>query len=154
MGKLATLFVLLSSLSGAAAFGVQRPHRHPQVGARRAAQRDRVAMDVESGTGAAGKARIKSLVEANDVVLFMKGNKMFPQCGFSNTAVQILGALSAEYESVDVLGDEEVRQAVKEYSEWPTIPQLYIKGEFQGGCDIMIELYQSGELQTLLGKEA
>lgn len=92
-------------------------------------------------------ARIDKLIKNNKVLVFMKGNKLMPQCGFSNTVVQILNTLGVPYETVDVLSDPEIRQGIKEYSNWPTIPQVYIKGEFIGGCDIMIELYQKGELQ-------
>jgi monothiol glutaredoxin len=96
------------------------------------------------------KERVKQLVTSNDVVLFMKGNKMFPQCGFSARAVGILQHAGAKFETVDVLSDPEIRQGVKDYSNWPTIPQLYIKGEFVGGSDIMMEMYESGELQKKL----
>jgi monothiol glutaredoxin len=97
------------------------------------------------------KDRIKQLLTTNDVVLFMKGNKMFPQCGFSARAVGILQhAGVAKFETVDVLADPEIRQGIKEYSNWPTIPQLYIRGEFVGGSDIMMEMYESGELQKKL----
>jgi monothiol glutaredoxin len=98
--------------------------------------------------------RIADLVQKNDVVLFMKGTPLFPQCGFSSRAVAILERLGAPYESVDVLQDPEIRAGIKEYSEWPTIPQLYVKGEFVGGSDIMMEMYESGELQQLLGEAA
>ena len=98
--------------------------------------------------------RIDDLVKKNDVVLFMKGTALFPQCGFSSRAIAILDRLGAAYETVDVLQDPEIRQAIKEYSEWPTIPQLYVKGEFVGGSDIMMEMYENGELQELLGAEA
>ena len=94
--------------------------------------------------------RIADIVNTNDVVLFMKGTPLFPQCGFSSRAVAILEHLGVAYESVDVLQDMEVRQGIKAFSEWPTIPQLYIRGEFVGGCDIMREMYQSGELKQLL----
>ena len=90
---------------------------------------------------------IKQTVEDNDIVLYMKGTPDFPQCGFSGQAVQILNACGASFASVDVLADEEIRQGVKEFSSWPTVPQLYVKGEFVGGSDIMMEMYQSGELQ-------
>ena len=100
------------------------------------------------------KERIDALVKANDVVLFMKGTALFPQCGFSSWAVAILDHLGASYETVDVLQDQEVRQGIKEYSDWPTIPQLYVKGEFVGGSDIMMEMFESGELQTLVGQSA
>ena len=100
------------------------------------------------------KERIDALVKANDVVLFMKGTALFPQCGFSSRAVAILDHLGASYETVDVLQDQEVRQGIKEYSDWPTIPQLYVKGEFVGGSDIMMEMFESGELQQLVGASA
>ena len=94
--------------------------------------------------------RISQIVGTNDVVLFMKGTPLFPQCGFSNLATQILERCGVAYESVDVLQDMEVRQGIKAYSDWPTIPQLYVKGEFVGGSDIMKEMYEAGELQALL----
>src|SRR6185437_10997488 len=100
------------------------------------------------------KSRIDELVKKNDIVLFMKGTALFPQCGFSSRAVAILDRLGATYETVDVLQDPEIRQAIKEYSDWPTVPQLYVKGEFVGGSDIMMEMYENGELQELLGAEA
>jgi monothiol glutaredoxin len=96
------------------------------------------------------KARIDQLVQNNKVIVFMKGNKLMPQCGFSNNVVQILNILSVDYETVDILQDQELRQGVKEYSDWPTIPQVYINGEFIGGSDIMLELYQNGELQQIV----
>ena len=94
-------------------------------------------------------ARIDAVVKNNPVVLFMKGTPLFPQCGFSSRAVAILERLGAEFESVDVLQDQGVRQGIKAYSDWPTIPQLYVKGEFVGGSDIMMEMYESGELAEL-----
>nr|WP_279039192.1 Grx4 family monothiol glutaredoxin [Snodgrassella alvi] len=95
--------------------------------------------------------RIKTLVTEHPVVLFMKGTKQFPQCGFSSRAVQILQAAGLkEFYTVNVLEDEDIRQGIKEYADWPTIPQLYVKGEFIGGSDIMLEMYEAGELQTLL----
>ena len=93
--------------------------------------------------------RIKQIVDDNAVVLFMKGTPVFPQCGFSSMAVQILTHLGAKFKAVDVLADPEIRQGIKEFSNWPTIPQLYVKGEFIGGSDIMMEMYQNGELQQL-----
>jgi monothiol glutaredoxin len=96
------------------------------------------------------KERIDSLVNQNKIMVFMKGNKLMPQCGFSNNAVQILNTLGVPYETFDVLEDYEVRQGIKEYSNWPTIPQVYINGQFVGGSDILIELYQKGELQQLV----
>jgi len=94
--------------------------------------------------------RIDALVKANDVVLFMKGSVLFPQCGFSSRAVAILDHLGVPFETVDVLQDQEIRTGIKEYSDWPTIPQLYVKGEFVGGSDIMMEMFESGELQQLV----
>ena len=96
------------------------------------------------------RTRIDSTVKGNGVVLFMKGTPLFPQCGFSSRAVAILEHLGVEYASVDVLQDQAVRQGIKEYSDWPTIPQLYVKGEFVGGSDIMMEMYESGELAQLM----
>ena len=100
------------------------------------------------------KERIDALVQGNDVVLFMKGSALFPQCGFSSRAVAILDHLEVPFETVDVLQDQEIRQGIKEYSDWPTVPQLYVKGEFIGGSDIMMEMFESGELQQLLKAEA
>ncbi|PVE59708.1 Grx4 family monothiol glutaredoxin [Arthrobacter sp. TPD3018] len=99
-------------------------------------------------------ARIDAVVKNNAVVLFMKGSPLFPQCGFSSRAVAILDHLGVSYESVDVLQDQAIRQGIKAYSDWPTIPQLYAGGEFIGGSDIMMEMYESGELATLLKGEA
>ena len=96
------------------------------------------------------QATIKQTVTSNDVVLYMKGNPKFPQCGFSNMATQILDACNAKYISVDVLQDADIREGIKQFANWPTIPQLYVKGEFIGGSDIMRAMYESGELQTLL----
>ena len=100
------------------------------------------------------QARIAEMVAKSDVLLFMKGSPLFPQCGFSSRAVAILNHLGAEFESVDVLQDQGVRQGIKAFSDWPTIPQLYVKGEFVGGSDIMMEMFESGELQQLVGAEA
>jgi monothiol glutaredoxin len=94
--------------------------------------------------------RISALVSENDVVLFMKGTPLFPQCGFSSRAVAILDHCGVAYDSVDVLQDMEIRQGIKTYSEWPTIPQLYVKGEFVGGSDIMMEMFEAGELKQLM----
>ncbi len=94
--------------------------------------------------------RISTLVGDNDVVLFMKGTPLFPQCGFSSRAVAILDHCGVQFESVDVLQDMEIRQGIKSYSDWPTIPQLYVKGEFVGGSDIMMEMFEAGELQQLM----
>jgi len=95
-------------------------------------------------------ARISDLVTSNDVVLFMKGTPLFPQCGFSSRAIAILEHCGVAYESVDVLQDMEIRQGIKSFSDWPTIPQLYVKGEFVGGSDIMMEMFEAGELKALL----
>ena len=94
--------------------------------------------------------QIKQTVTDNPVVLFMKGNANFPQCGFSGRAIQILQALETEFVTVDVLSNDSVRQGIKDFSNWPTIPQLYVNGEFIGGCDIMTEMYESGELKDTL----
>ena len=99
-------------------------------------------------------ARLDEIVNKNDVVLFMKGSALFPQCGFSSRAVAILNHLGVDFETVDVLQDPEIRQGIKAYSDWPTIPQLYVKGEFVGGSDIMMEMYEAGELQQLLDDKA
>jgi len=97
-------------------------------------------------------SRIKEIIDQNRVVLFMKGTKSFPQCGFSDRAVKILQAAGAEFKDVNVLKDPDIRQGIKEFSSWPTIPQVYIEGKFVGGSDILIEMHQNGELQKLLGK--
>ena len=94
--------------------------------------------------------KIQQTISSNDVVLYMKGTKDFPQCGFSAAVAHVLKTLGVNFHDVDILRDAEVRQGIKEYSDWPTIPQLYIKGEFIGGCDIVKEMYQSGELEHLL----
>ncbi len=96
------------------------------------------------------QAKIKETVTSNPVVLYMKGSPKFPQCGFSNLATQVLDACEAQYLAVDVLQDQDVREGIKVYANWPTIPQLYINGEFVGGSDIIKAMYESGELQTLL----
>ncbi len=95
------------------------------------------------------QTRINELVTTNKVVLFMKGTPLFPQCGFSSRAVAILDRLGVDYASVDVLQDQAIRQGIKTYSDWPTIPQLYVKGEFIGGSDIIAEMYEAGELEEL-----
>ena len=95
-------------------------------------------------------SRISDIVGASDVVLIMKGTPLFPQCGFSSRAIAILDHCGVAYDSVDVLQDMEIRQGIKSFSDWPTIPQLYVKGEFVGGSDIMMEMYEAGELQALM----
>jgi len=99
-------------------------------------------MDIEN------KEIIEQILDNNTIVLFMKGSKMMPMCGFSNTAIQILNTLNTDYFTYDILENENIRQAIKEYSSWPTIPQLYINKEFVGGADIMLELFEQGELQA------
>ena len=94
--------------------------------------------------------RIRKEIEGNDVVLFMKGTAIFPQCGFSAAVVQVLTQLGVPFKDINVLEDNDIRQGIKDFSDWPTIPQLYVKGEFVGGCDIIREMYADGELQTLL----
>jgi monothiol glutaredoxin len=94
--------------------------------------------------------QIAEAIKANDVVLYMKGTPVFPQCGFSAAVVDVLTKLGVKFKSFDVLADADLRQGIKEFANWPTIPQLYVKGEFIGGCDIVREMYASGELQTLL----
>ena len=100
------------------------------------------------------KERIGEIVRENDIVLFMKGTELFPQCGFSSRAVAILEHMQVPFKTVDVLQDPEIRQGVKELSDWPTIPQLYVRGEFIGGSDIMMEMFESGELQQVVGAAA
>lgn len=94
--------------------------------------------------------RIKKIVGENDVVLFMKGEAVFPQCGFSSVVVQVLSQLGVTFKDVNVLEDMDIRQGIKDFTDWPTIPQLYVKGEFVGGCDIVREMYESGELEQLM----
>ena len=94
--------------------------------------------------------QIDNLVKSNKIMVFMKGTKLMPQCGFSNNVVQVLNMCGATYETLDVLDNPDIRQGIKEYSNWPTIPQVYVDGEFIGGSDIVIELYQKGELQEML----
>ena len=111
---------------------------------------DTIRQNVQITTAPAGvdpdQKRIAEIVRGHDVVLFMKGTPLFPQCGFSSKAVAILDHLGVEYHSVDVLQDPGIRQGIKAYSDWPTIPQLYVKGEFLGGSDIMMEMFEAGEL--------
>jgi monothiol glutaredoxin len=97
--------------------------------------------------------RIQEEIDGNSVVLFMKGNPMFPQCGFSAALVQALTMMEVKFKGIDVLADDSIRQSIKEFSSWPTIPQLYVKGEFVGGCDIVREMHESGELQKLFEKK-
>ncbi|ABX09007.1 Grx4 family monothiol glutaredoxin [Prochlorococcus marinus] len=96
------------------------------------------------------RSKIESLINSNPIMVFMKGTKLMPQCGFSNNVVQILNALGISFETFDVLSDMDIREGIKEFSNWPTIPQVYLKGEFLGGSDILIEMYNSGELKEKL----
>ena len=96
------------------------------------------------------RSRIDQLINSHSIMVFMKGTKLMPQCGFSNNVVQILNSLGLSFETFDVLSDMEIRQGIKDYSNWPTIPQVYVKGEFIGGSDILIEMYNSGELREKL----
>ena len=100
------------------------------------------------------RARIEGLIKQNRVMLFMKGTKQFPACGFSNTVVQILKKEGATFDTFNILSDADVRQGLKEYSNWPTYPQLYVGGKFVGGCDIVTEMHESGELKKVLAGEA
>jgi monothiol glutaredoxin len=97
--------------------------------------------------------RIQSDVEKNDVMLYMKGTPMFPQCGFSARVIQILTHMNVPFHTANVLEDAELREGIKSFSQWPTIPQLYVKGEFVGGCDIITEMFQNGELETLMKEQ-
>jgi monothiol glutaredoxin len=99
------------------------------------------------------QARIAQIVSSNEVLLFMKGTPLFPQCGFSSKAISILDHIGVRYETVDVLQDPEVRGGIKQFSDWPTIPQLYVKGEFIGGSDIMMEMFDAGELTVLMDEQ-
>ena len=105
--------------------------------------------DIDEGI----KSRIEKEINSNDVVLFMKGTPVFPQCGFSSMVSQVLSHIGVEFKGVDVLAEATLRNGIKAYSDWPTIPQLYYKGEFVGGCDIVKEMYESGELQELFDKK-
>ena len=96
------------------------------------------------------RERIQGIIDANDVVLFMKGTKHFPQCGFSATVVEVLRRSGSEFQDVNVLDDPAIRQGIKEFTNWPTIPQLYVRGKFVGGCDIVREMYEKGELDAVL----
>lgn len=109
--------------------------------------------ETNAQTQTSAHARIQSLIDGNPVVLFMKGHRQAPECGFSAQVIQILDSLIPEYATVNVLEDPEVRQGIKDFSNWPTIPQLYVRGEFVGGCDIITEMYKAGELQPQLRGE-
>ncbi|MEC7388218.1 MAG: Grx4 family monothiol glutaredoxin [Pseudomonadota bacterium] len=99
------------------------------------------------------RQRIQTEVDTNDVLLFMKGTPVFPQCGFSAAVIQVLSHLQVKFNSVNVLEDMDIREGIKHYSDWPTIPQLYVKGEFVGGCDIIREMFETGELSTFLAEK-
>ena len=96
------------------------------------------------------KEKIENIIKDNEILLFMKGTPVFPQCGFSAAVIQVLSHLQVKFSSVNVLEDPDIRDGIKQYSDWPTIPQLYVKGEFVGGCDIIREMYETGELKTFL----
>ena len=112
-----------------------------------------IATEEEIMTETDVNQRISDEVTGNDVVLFMKGTPVFPQCGFSATVVQVLSLMGVKFKGVDVLADSDIREGIKAYSNWPTIPQLYVKGEFLGGCDIVREMYESGELGEVLAQK-
>ena len=149
------LLVVAAQVPVVSAFGVMAPTVTSRLPAGLVLASSPLSDDDDIVDTDATQERIQTMVTETPILLFMKGSKLFPQCGFSNTAIQILNNLLAStttYETVDVLSDEAIRQGIKEYSQWPTIPQLYIDGEFIGGSDIMIEMYQSGELGELLEK--
>ena len=100
------------------------------------------------------KERIAQMVTSNKIMVFMKGSKLMPQCGFSNAVVQVFNSMKVPYTTFDVLSDPVIRQGIKEYSNWPTIPQVYVEGEFIGGCDIVVDMYQKGELQEMVARAA
>ena len=142
-GSMARTVALIAALAATASAFVAPGAAAPRLSPRRAGD------DVEPPPDATTK-RIQSMVDDNTVMLFMKGTKIFPQCGFSNMAVQILNAIGQDFETFDCLSDENVRAGIKDFSEWPTIPQLYVDGEFVGGSDIMLEMYEAGELQEMI----
>lgn len=142
-----SILVLLIAASALLASSAFAPNPNSAVSGASRQTRSALCMSSE-----ATQERIQSLVDENPVILFMKGSKLFPQCGFSNTAVQILESYGIDFHTVDVLSDEEIRSGVKDFSQWPTIPQLYVAGEFVGGSDIMIEMYQDGTLAEMIEK--
>eukprot|EP00579_Thalassiosira_antarctica_P008933 CAMPEP_0201883428 /NCGR_PEP_ID=MMETSP0902-20130614/15621_1 /ASSEMBLY_ACC=CAM_ASM_000551 /TAXON_ID=420261 /ORGANISM="Thalassiosira antarctica, Strain CCMP982" /LENGTH=163 /DNA_ID=CAMNT_0048412213 /DNA_START=41 /DNA_END=532 /DNA_ORIENTATION=+ len=148
-GILSSSSCALAFAPTSASFAVQRS---PSATATTDARVAPLHMAEEEFLQPATKERLQALVDDNPVLLFMKGNQLFPQCGFSNTATQILQSYNIDFKHVDVLADEEIRAGVKVFSQWPTIPQLYVCGEFIGGTDIMIEMYQSGELGEMIEK--
>ncbi|EKX52750.1 hypothetical protein GUITHDRAFT_84703, partial [Guillardia theta CCMP2712] len=165
MSKAFLLTILGISITSVSSFSLQLPGctrfavrnvansfvQSPRTAAHTSPLQLRMQLDDSNRKGPMWNA-IDKVVKENKIVLFMKGNKDFPQCGFSNTVVQILNACNARYEAVNVLENELLRQGIKEYSNWPTIPQLYVDGEFLGGCDIAIDMYQSGELAEMIEK--
>jgi len=136
----------------AACAGFQHPALQPRTSLMRKAGVRMVAPVNEWDSPDLGeaKARIEALIKENKVMVFMKGSKLMPQCGFSNAVVQVFNSMKVPFATYDVLSDPEVRQSIKEYSDWPTIPQVYVDSEFIGGCDIVVEMYQSGELQEMV----
>ena len=141
---MARTVALIAALAATASAFVAPGAAAPRLSPRRAGD------DVMEAGSSATTKRIQSMVDDNTVMLFMKGTKIFPQCGFSNMAVQILNAIGQDFETFDCLSDENVRSTIKEFSDWPTIPQLYVDGEFVGGSDIMLEMYEAGELQEMI----
>lgn len=145
------LLVCMSTMASALSVHVQpAAARAAAVHARPAALRVAPLVLAQS----VAEERIEYMVKNSKVLLFMKGNKLFPQCGFSNTAVRILESLTPDFETFDVLSDEGIREGIKQYSNWPTIPQCYVDGEFIGGADILIEMYENGELAELVERAA
>mmetsp|Transcript_102369 Transcript_102369/g.159692 ORF Transcript_102369/g.159692 Transcript_102369/m.159692 type:complete len:202 (+) Transcript_102369:66-671(+) len=148
-GMLATLLFALNPLAERRTTGSRSQVRRKDL-----AKQSRIRSDDASMQMVDARDRIDEMVKKNNVFLFMKGTPTFPQCGFSRTAVELLSAVGVPFETFDVLSDESIREGVKKYSDWPTIPQCYIEGEFIGGTDIMIEMYQNGELQEMLERAA
>ena len=148
------LVVVLLALIGSVVHGFTpcKPSLDPSRIASHGASLTTIFMSDDFATADDPQERIQALVDNHPVLLFMKGSKLFPQCGFSNTATQILNSFGIDYHTVDVLADEGIRQGVKEFSQWPTIPQLYVCGDFVGGSDIMLEMYQNGELGEMIEK--
>ena len=151
MASVRQTLVLACMAAGSAAFSAPASG----LAASRVAPRGAVARmssDFSRLGSEATNERIAEMIGSNKIMVFMKGSKMMPQCGFSNAVVQVFNSLKVPFTTFDVLSDGEIRQGIKEYSQWPTIPQVYIDGEFVGGCDIVVEMYQKGELQELAAR--
>ncbi|KAG8462158.1 hypothetical protein KFE25_011608 [Diacronema lutheri] len=144
---------LALALLGVAGCAALHPTGASRLVASRAVPRaSRARMELaQAGAGDANE-RIGEMIGSNKIMVFMKGSKLMPQCGFSNAVVQVFNSLKVPYATFDVLSDPDIRQGIKEYSSWPTIPQVYVDGEFIGGCDIVVEMYQKGELQELAAR--